>query len=173
MKKNIIAPILTVLSVLMIIVMLVPMFTPFFETTVTVRNEEGKREKQDVVISLNEYVWFPEKYDKIPDAYEEFTGWEFVINYEVTMPALVLVLGVALSVVSLIKIKSVIGPLAALCLGCYSAYGFTTSALLQMGLNWQLNWYLSIAAAAVGGICLVIHLLPLLKKKLDEKKAVA
>ena len=173
MKKKMIAPILAGLSVLMIVVMLIPMFQPFFETTIMVKGEDGKRKKEDVVISLNEYVWFPEKYNNLPDAYEDLTGWEFVINYEVTMPALVLVLGIALSIFALVKHQSIIGPLSALGLGAYSAYGFATSAFLQMGLNWQTNWYLSLATAIVGGICVALYFLPDVLKKLAEKKAAA
>lgn len=175
-KKFHIAPILSVLCILVILAMIAVMFLPYGNTrTVTHYDEEGAHYK-DVTISTNDFVWFPMDYTQIQNDYIQtyYDGYDIefsmLINDIVTMPALLLVLGVVLCIVTLLKLDSLRGALSASALGIYSAIGYATSHFWALGINWNACLITSFIATGVGLISLVILLIPIIKKKIAEKK---
>lgn len=174
MKKSILAPIFTILSLLMILAMIAVLFLPYFNTTINVKDENGKRQKAETQISINDFVWFPREYKDLQKTFEEQYDIEFddYINAEVTMPAVTLVLGAVLIVFSLLKIRGIRGCLSAMCLGFYGYLAYSTSWFWCVGINWVTNMYICLAAGIVGAVGVAYHLLTyVLSKKGMAKKA--
>ena len=182
MKKFNYAPILTIVSVLMILAMLVVTFIPCWQIDVTERID-GEKVTFTKDLSISSFIWNTKEYKdlskdvqkQINEVYPD-ANWEFVTNDEAFMPALLLVFGVCLSIFSLIKMKSLLGPLSALCLGLFSLSGYANSFFLFFSAYsvWTMGYYLGIAAAAVGGICVVLWLIPyVLKKKKEHEERMA
>ncbi len=165
------APIFTIVSLLMVVAMIAMLFVPYWQTEVKEKNEEGK--KVDVVkeISISEFTWFPKDYKDLQKDYEKQFDVDFIINDEVTMPALLLVLGVTLCIFSLARINSALGSLSALGLGIFSTYSYLTSNFLKTGLTWQTNLIVSIAATAVGLISTIVFLVFFIRKLQAERAA--
>lgn len=166
------AQIFTWVSVLMILAMIVMMFTPCWEYQTKERDPETRKMVEVTKTpSISGFVWFPKDHTGLTKIYEKEHNTEMVINDEVTMPALLLILGVALSVFALVKDKSFIGPLAALGLGIYSAYGYTASTFLQTASGWSTRLYVSYAAAAVGFVGVVFFVIVKIRKIIAAKAA--
>ena len=161
--------IFTWVSVLMILVMIVMMFTPSWKYETKERGEDRKMVTVTKEASIAGFVWFPEDHKGLVKNYENETDTEFVINDEVTMPALLLVLGVALSIFALVKSKSLIGPLAAFGLGAYSIYGYHASDFIKTASCWNRNVTVSYIATAVGLVCIVAHIVVVILKKKAAK----
>lgn len=160
-----IAQILTLVSVIMILVMIAAMFTPCWQYE-TRERVDGKMTVVEKECSINGFVWFPKDHSGLVKNYEKENDVEFVINDEVTMPALLLVLGVALSIFALVKSKTIIGPLAALCLSAYSIYGYMASDFIKTASCWNRNLTISYIATGVSFVCVAVFIvMKVLKKK--------
>ena len=173
MKNKIgLAQVFTWVSVLMILVMIAMMFTPCWEFE-TRKRIDGKMTVIEKECSIAGFVWFPEDNDGLVKNYEKETDTEFVINDEVTMPVLLMVLGIALSIFALVKSKSLIGPLAAFGLALYSVYGYHASDFIKTASCWNRNVTVSYIATAVGFVCvvayIVVHIVALISKKKAAK----
>ncbi len=175
MKKSILAPIITIISLLMILAMIAVLFLPYFNTTIDVKDENGKRQKVDTQISINDFVWFPREYKDLQESFEDQYDIEFddYINEEITMPAVTLVLGAVLIVFSLLKMKSVRGCVSAMCLGLYGYLAYSTSWFWCVGINWVTNMYICLAAAIVGALGVAYFVLDYVLSKKREAKQVA
>ena len=180
MKKFNYTPILTIVSVLVILAMIAVTFIPCWTLEVTER-VDGEKVTYTKELSISSFVWNAKEYkdlsknieDQINDLYPG-VNWEFITNDEVLMPAIILVFGVALSIFSLIKMKSILGPISALGLGLFSLNGYKTSVFLGTATSWLYGYYAALAASIVGGICVVLWLIPFVlkkKKESDERKA--
>lgn len=163
------AQIFTWISVLMILVMIVMMFTPSWVYETKERGEDRKMVTVTKEPSIAGFVWFPEDHKGLVKNYENSTDTEFMINNEVTMPVLVMLLGVALGIFSLVKSKSLIGPLAAFGLGVYSIYGYHISDFIKTASCWNRNVIVSYVATAVGLACVVAHILVMILRKKAAK----
>ncbi len=168
MKNKIgLAQIFTWVSVLTIAVMIAMMFTPCWEFE-TRERINGKMTVVDKECSIAGFVWFPEDNSGLVKDYEKETDTEFMINDEVTMPVLLMVLGVALGIFALVKSKSLIGPLAAFGLALYSVYGYHASDFIKTASCWERNVTVSYIATAVGLVCVVVHVVILISKKMKK-----
>lgn len=169
MKNKIgLAQIFTWVSVLMIAVMIAMMFTPCWEFE-TRERINGKMTVVEKECSIAGFVWFPEDNDGLVKNYEKETDTEFMINDEVTMPVLLMLLGVALGIFALVKSKSLIGPLAAFGLALYSVYGYHASDFIKTASCWNRNVTVSYIATAVGLVCVVAHIVVVILKKKAAK----
>ena len=169
MKNKIgLAQILTLVSVLMILAMIVAMVTPCWEYE-TRERIDGKMTVVEKECSISGFVWFPRDHNDLVKNYEKDTDTEFVINDEVTMPALLLLLGVALSIFALMKSKSLIGPLSAFGLGLYSIYGYLASDFIKTASCWNRNLTLSYVATGVSFVCVVLFIVTTILKKKAAK----
>ena len=171
MKNKIgVTHIFTWLSVLMILVMIVMLFTPSWEYETKERDPETKKMVEVTKTpSISGFVWFPKDHKDLTKQYEKDYDTKMVTNDEVTMPALLLVLGVALSVFALIKPNTLIGSLSALGLGLYSVYGYMTSAFIKTSSCWSRNLTMGYVAAGVGLVGVVFFVVMTILKK--KKKA--
>ena len=122
-------------------------------------------------ISISTFVWFPKDYKELQKDYEKQFDVEMDINAEVLMPALTLVLGVALIFFSLANLRSARASVSALGLGIFGAHGYLTSYLLGTGATWAINLSVSIAAAVVGLICTVVFLVFFIRRLQAERAA--
>ncbi len=127
------------ICMLLILVMIAMLFTPYWTYTTKEKNEEtGKREDVVKEISINDYVWFPKEhknmtkeFDAIYDKINKDNGVtkkedkvEFWINDMVLMPALVLVIGLVIGMISLWYSKVPFTSLLALFLGGLGVYSY-------------------------------------------------
>lgn len=169
MKNKIgLAQVFTWVSILMILVMIVMLFTPSWKYE-TKERIDGKMTTVEKEPSIAGFVWFPSEHKGLVKEYEKTTDAEFVINDEVTMPVLLMVLGVALGIFALVKSKSLIGPLAAFALGAYSIYGYHASDFIKTASCWNRNVTVSYIATAVGLVCVVAHIVVVILKKKAAK----
>lgn len=166
MKNKIgLAQIFTWISVLMILVMIVMLFTPSWKYE-TKERVDGKMTTVEKEPSIAGFVWFPSDHKGLVKEYEKASDTEFVINDEVTMPVLLMLLGVALGIFALVKSKSLIGPLSAFALGAYSIYGYHASDFIKTASCWNRNVLVSYVVAAVSLVCVVAYIVIwALKKK--------
>ena len=134
------------ISVLLILVMVVLLFTPYW-TYETKEKVDGKRVTVEKTISINEYVWFPKEHkdmtkefeDLYPEPPKKATEEEiakmpkFWINDLVLMPALVLLVGVVVGIISLWYPDTVFSALLALALGGLGTYSYITRPEFWLG----------------------------------------
>lgn len=174
MKKFNYAPILTIVCVLMILSMVAVTFIPCWQLDVTERID-GEKVTVTKNLSISSFVWNAKDYRDLSKDFEKEYEAEFVTNDEVFMPAMLLVFGVVLCIFSLIKNKSVLGPLSALVLGIFSWNGYANSLFLwTSGSVWIMGYYLGLASAIIGGICIVLWAIPvILKKKKEHEERMA
>lgn len=165
------APIFSIISLVMIVAMIVMLFVPYWTTEVTVKNDEGKKVDVEKDISISAFVWFPKDYKQLQKDYEKQFDVEMDINAEVLMPAVTLVLGVALIFFSLVNLGSARASVSALGLGIFNTYGYLTSYLLRTGFTWQINLIVSIAAAVIGLACSAVFLVFFIRRLQAERAA--
>lgn len=170
MKNKIgLAQIFSWVSVLMILVMIVMLFTPSWEYKTKEKDPEtNKRVEVTKTPSISDYVWFPKDHKDLTKQYEKDYDTKMMINDEVTMPVLLMVLGIALGIFALIKSKTLIGPLSALALGAYSIYGYHASAFIKTASCWSRNVTVSYIVTALSLVlvvtCIVMWALKKIKK---------
>ena len=148
--------ILSWVCVLMLLAMIVMTFLPYWSCEVTER-VDGEKITYTQVSSISEFSWFPREHEDLQELFEDNTGMELNVNDEVTMPVLLLLLGVAAAAFALVAPRSIIGPAAATLLGGFSTYTYLTSVFLGTGATWSANLAVSIAATAVGAVCVALH----------------
>lgn len=165
------APIFSIISLVMIVAMIVMLFVPYWTTEVKEKNEEGKKVDVQKDISISTFVWFPKDYKELQKDYEKQFDVEMDINAEVLMPAVTLLLGVALICFSLINLHSARAAVSALGLGAFGVYGYLTSYFLRTGSTWMINLSVSIAAAVVGLISTVVFLVFFIRRLQAERAA--
>ena len=163
--------ILSWVCVLMLLAMIVMTFLPYWSCEVTER-VDGEKITYTQTSSISSFSWFPRDHKDLQKQLEKTTGLDLVVNDVVTMPVLLMLLGVAAGAFALAKSRSLIGPVAATLLGLYSTTTYLTDAFLRTGATWSANLAVSIAAAAVGAVCVVLYFVfKILEKK--SKKALA
>lgn len=165
------APIFSIISLVMIVAMIVMLFVPYWTTEVSEKNEEGKKVDVEKEISISTFVWFPRDYKELQNDYEKEFDVEMDVNAEALMPAVTLVLGVALICFSLANLRSARASVSALGLGAFGIYGYLTSYLLRSGSTWIINLSISIAAAVVGLACSVVFLVFFIRRLQAERAA--
>ncbi len=172
------------ICVLLILVMVALLFTPYWQYTTKEKNEEGKRVEVTKTISISDYVWFPRDHkdmtSEFEDLYEDIYGtppkgatkeekeaWpKFWINDLVLMPALVLVLGVVVGLISLWYSKVPFSAALALLLGSFSVYGYLTRPEFKLG-DPTVHIAVGAATAALGLVGIVWFII---KTALKKKK---
>ena len=174
MKKFNYTPILTIISVLLILAMIAVTFIPCWQLEVTERID-GEKVTYTKDLSISSFVWNAKEYSDLSKNFSKEYDAPFIINDEATMPALLLIFGVLLCIFSLRKIKGVLGPVSALALGLFSWNGYANSLFLwTSGSVWMIGYYLGLASAIVGGICVVLWAIPvILKKKKEHEERMA
>ena len=158
--------ILTWVCVLMLLAMIVVTFLPSWTCEVTERID-GEKVTYTQVSSISKFSWFPKDHKDLQKQFEKSSGLELNVNDEVTMPVLLLLLGVAASAFALVNPRSIIAPAAATLLGAFSIYSYLTSAFLRTAANWNTNLIVSIAATSVSVVCVALYFV----FKAVEKKA--
>lgn len=152
------------ISILLILVMIVLMFTPYWTYETREKNPEtGKREEVVKDISINDYVWFPKDHKDLTKEFEDLypeppkglskeekEAWpKFSVNDLVTIPVLVLLLGVVVGIISLFRSHKPYSALLALLLGGFSTYSYITRPEFWLG-NPVPHIIVSAITAAVG-----------------------
>ena len=165
------APIFSIISLVMIVAMIVMLFVPYWTTEISVKNDEGKKVDVEKDISISTFVWFPKDYKELQKDYEKQFDVDVDINAEALMPAVTLVLGVALIFFSLLNLRSARAAVSALGLGALGIYGYMTSCLLKTGYTWTINLSVSIAATVVGLVSSVVFLVFFIRRLQAEKAA--
>lgn len=156
--------------VLMIMVMVAMLFTPYWELEETER-VDGEKVTVTNEYSINDYVWFPREQKNLTKAFEKLyeDKDDFWINDMVLMPALVLLVGVIVGIISLWYSNVPFSALLALFLGGLGVYGYGTIKEFSI-LNAPVTLHLIIAAAtaAIGLAGVVWYIV---KSILNKKKA--
>ena len=127
-------------------------------------------DRSGVEVSIQQYIWMPtfESCEGVTEYFE--TQYEdFKVNDIILMPALTLVLTVAMVFFGVLKFKPW-ASLLALIAGLLTTITYLTEPIFQTGANWQIHLYLSIALLVVSLIPTVIGGISLLRKALAKKK---
>lgn len=127
-------------------------------------------DRSGVKVSIQQYIWLP-TFESCAGVTEYFeTQYEdFKINDIILMPALTVVLTVAMVFFGVLKSKPWASVLA-LIAGLLTTITYLTEPIFQAGINWQYHLYISIALLVVSLIPTVIGGISLLRKALAKKK---
>lgn len=127
-------------------------------------------DRSGVKVSIQQYIWMPtcESCAGVTEYFE--TQYEdFKINDIILMPALTVVLTVAMVFFGVLRSKPWASVLA-LIAGLLTTITYLTEPIFQAGINWQYHLYISIALLVVSLIPTVIGGISLLRKALAKKK---
>ena len=167
-KKIYATQILSWICALMLLAMIVMTFLPYWTCEVSER-VDGERITYTQTPSLSAFSWFPKEHEDLQKDFEKATGMEINVNDEVTMPVLLLLLGAVGTGFAIFNGRSVISAAAATLLGAYSTYTYLTSVFLgwgaSLGAPWSACLAVSIAATAVGAVCVALHFVFTAKEK--------
>ena len=111
-------------------------------------------------VSINGYVWFPDKHTALSKMLQSFflepVKVKLVVNSIVSTSVLVLVASALSAVVLVFKSKDALYSLLPLATGAIGAYQYLGNGLFQLGMNWQIHLVLCIVAMVVAAVNLVL-----------------
>lgn len=156
----------------MIAVTFLPCWTYDTEERVEI---DGKKEKVTVTknVSISEYVWFPREHQDLGEIFEDLyeDSEDFFINDMITAPAVLLVLGIALGILSLWHQGLPVASALALLLSGWTAISYNVRPEYALGTSFGTVTLVSYIACGVSAVLLVLSVLELVLPKLKKTKA--
>ena len=164
------------ISLLLILAMIAVTFLPCWTYQTKEKVEiDGKKQNVTVTkeVSISEYTWFLKDHKDLTKEFEDLYEDEedFFVNDMITAPALLMVLGVALGILSLWYQALPAGTALALLLSIVTAIGYNVSPEYGLGSCMQTVTLVSYVALGISAVGMALSVLEILNKKAAKKAA--
>ena len=173
MKKLSFTRIANWISLLLVLAMIAVTFLPCWPYE-TKEKIDGERVTVTKEVSISEYVWFPREHKDLTDEFEDLyeDDEDFFINDMITVPALLVVLGIALGILSLWHQALPVASALAAVLGIATSIGYNVRPEYALGSCMNTVTLVSYIAAGVGLLLLAGSIVELVLPKTKKAKAV-